>query len=353
MAAPTVAAAIYRTPAFRYNSESSFSRRLTGARPKPQSGTHVKSPAAKPPRTRKGAPGVELTDLIGNTPLLRLERACPGGNLFAKAEWVNPGQSAKDRPAWYIIRDAEKKGLLTRGKTILDATSGNTGISYAMIGATRGYPVCLCIPASVTPSRIKVLKAYGAELILTDPALFSDGAILKARELVAADPDRYFYADQYSNENNWISHFETTGPEIYADTGGRITHFVATLGTSGTFMGAGRYLKSKSRDIQIIEVQPDSAFHGLEGMKHMESAIVPAFYDPNLADRKMAVRTEAAYRCVVELARKEGFLAGVSSGAALEAARIVAEENPNGLVVTVFPDNGLKYLSEHFWDDNL
>lgn len=297
--------------------------------------------------------GQRLTDLIGNTPLLRLEGVVPAGNLFAKAEWCNPGQSTKDRPAWKIIEEAERSGALSSQKTLLDATSGNTGIGYAMIGAARGYPVCLCMPASVTPSRIAILKAYGAELILTDPSLFSDGAILKARELYAADPDRYFYADQYSNENNWKAHFEQTGPEIYRQTGGQVRHFVATLGTSGTFMGAGRFLKQKNPAIQVVEVQPDSAFHGLEGMKHMESSIVPAFYDPDFADRKAVVRTEAAYQAVVELARTEGLLAGISSGAALVTAREIAEKNPGETVVTVFPDGGLNYLSERFWSDTL
>ncbi len=297
--------------------------------------------------------GQSLTDLIGNTPLLRLERVWPGGNLFAKAEWYNPGSSAKDRPAWKIISEAEKDGRLRPGKTILDATSGNTGIAYAMIGAARGYRVCLCMPASVTPARVKILKAYGAELILTDPALFSDGAIVKAKEMYAAEPDRYFYADQYSNENNWKAHFETTGPEICAQTKATVRHFVTTLGTSGTFMGVGRFLKSRDASIQVVEIQPDSSFHGLEGMKHMESSIVPAFYDPDFADRKMMVRTEDAYAAVVELSKQEGLLVGISSGAALVAARRIAEEHPGEVVVTLFPDNGLKYLSERFWSDNL
>lgn len=311
-------------------------------------GTAIKAPQAHPP-----AFGQAITDLIGNTPLLRLARVCPTGNLYAKAEWYNPGQSSKDRAGWQIIREAEKSGALKPGMTILDATSGNTGIAYAMIGAARGHRVCLCMPASVTPSRIKVLKAYGAELILTDPALFSDGAILKAREIYAENPEAYFYADQYRNDNNWKAHFETTGPEIMAQTEGTVTHFVATLGTSGTFVGVGKYLRSRLPHVQLIEVQPDSAFHGLEGMKHMGSSIVPAFYDPELADDKVVVVTEAAYRAVVELAKEEGVLAGISSGAALVAARDVARENPDGVVVTLFPDNGLKYLSEHFWDDNL
>ena len=240
------------------------------------------------------APGSTLTDLIGHTPLLRLERVCPGGNLFAKAEWYNPGQSVKDRAAWAIIEAAERSGALKPGMRILDATSGNTGIAYAMIAAARGYPVTLCMPASVTPARIKVLKAYGSELILTDPAQFSDGAILKARALYAADPQRYYYADQYSNENNWKAHFAHTGPEIAEQTGFRVTHFVATLGTGGTFVGTGRYLRSVLPGIKLIEVQPDSAFHGLEGMKHMESSLVPKIYDPHLADEKLVVRTEAA-----------------------------------------------------------
>jgi len=295
--------------------------------------------------------GQSVTDLIGNTPLIRLERMCSTGNLYAKAEWYNPGQSAKDRPAWKIIKSAEESGQLKPGMAILDATSGNTGIAYAMIGASRGYKVTLCLPASVTPARIKVLKAYGAELILTDPALFSDGAILKAREMYKADPGKYFYADQYTNENNWRAHFEGTGPEIWNQTDGRITHFVATLGTSGTFMGTSRYLKQCNPDIRVVEIQPDSSFHGLEGMKHMESSIVPAFYDETLADEKLTVKTEAAYKGVIELSRKEGLLVGISSGGAVQVAREIAEQNPDNLVVTVFPDSGLKYLSEHFWDD--
>ncbi len=304
-------------------------------------------------RAAKGALGSTVTDLIGNTPLLRLERICPAGNLYAKAEWYNPGQSAKDRPAWRIIREAERSGKLGPGKVLLDATSGNTGIAYAMIGAARGIPVCLCMPASVTESRVRILEAYGAELVLTDPALFSDGAILKARELFAAHPERYFYADQYSNESNWKAHFETTGPEIWTQTEGRVRHFVATLGTAGTFVGTTRFLKQKDPGIQCIEVQPDAAFHGLEGMKHMESSIVPAIYDTGLADRKLTVRTEAAYRRVVQVAREEGLLVGISSGGALEVALRIAQEHPGEAVVTVFPDNGLKYLNEHFWDDTL
>jgi cysteine synthase B len=304
-------------------------------------------------RSAARPPGQTVIDLIGNTPLLRLERLWPAGNLLAKAEWYNPGQSAKDRPAWRIIREAQRAGKLDGGKVLLDATSGNTGIAYAMIGAARRIPVCLCMPGSVTPARVRILKAYGAELVPTDPAEFSDGAIRKAQALYAAHPERYFYADQYSNESNWKAHFETTGPEIWAQTEGRVRHFVATLGTSGTFVGTSRFLKSKDASIQCVEIQPDAAFHGLEGMKHMDSSIVPSIYDAALADRKLAARTEAAYRHVVDLARMEGLLVGISSGAALEGALQVAREHPGEIVVTVFPDNGLKYLNEQFWDDTL
>jgi cysteine synthase B len=321
----------------------------------PIPGSKASSPAraAEPLRSGSAPLGQTLTDLIGHTPLLRLEHIRPAGNLFAKAEWYNPGQSAKDRAAWRIIREAERAGKLGQGKILLDATSGNTGIAYAMIGAARGIPVCLCMPGSVTPSRIKILEAYGAELVLTDPAQFSDGAILRARELVAAHPERYFYADQYSNESNWKAHFEGTGPEIWTQTEGRVRHFVATLGTSGTFMGATRFLKQRDPGIQCIEVQPDAAFHGLEGMKHMQSSIVPSIYDAHLADRRAAVRTEAAYQRVIQLAQEEGLLVGISSGAALEVALRVAQEHPSDVVVTVFPDNGLKYLNEQFWNDRL
>ena len=299
------------------------------------------------------APGAvtALSELIGNTPLLRLGRLCPRGNLFAKAEWYNPGQSVKDRAVWAIMREAIASGELTPDKTILDATSGNTGIAYAMLGAALGYRVTLCMPAGVTPERQKILRAYGAELVLTDPALFSDGAILKARELDAASPGRYFYGDQYSNEANWRAHYETTGPEIWAQTQGRITHWVSCLGTSGTFIGTARYLRARSPDVALIEVQPDSPFHGLEGMKHMPSSIVPAIYDDRLATGKMTVRTEDAYRWVIRAARGEGLLLGISSGAALAAALQVAEAHPDATVVTLFPDNGTKYLSDRFWEE--
>jgi cysteine synthase B len=308
----------------------------------------MKSPA--PSRDEIPQPGRSLTALIGNTPLLRLERVCPRGNLFAKAEWHNPGQSVKDRAVWGIMREALREGRLTHDKVILDATSGNTGIAYAMLGAAMDFRVRLCMPAGVTPERQKILRAYGAELTLTDPQLFSDGAILKARELYRESPELYFYGDQYGNEANWRAHFETTGPEIWKQTQGRVTHWVSVLGTAGTFLGTGRYLRSRNPNVKLIEVQPDSPFHGLEGMKHMASSIVPAFYDPEFADRKIAVRTEEAYRWVIEAARREGLLIGISSGAALAAALRVAEEHPQGMVVTLFPDGGVKYLSERFWE---
>jgi cysteine synthase B len=305
--------------------------------------------SSAPSRDEIPQPGRSLTALIGNTPLLRLERVCPRGNLLAKAEWHNPGQSVKDRAVWGIMREALREGRLTHDKVILDATSGNTGIAYAMLGAAMDFRVRLCMPAGVTPERQKILRAYGAELTLTDPQLFSDGAILKARELYRESPELYFYGDQYSNEANWRAHFETTGPEIWKQTQGRVTHWVSVLGTAGTFLGTGRYLRSRNPNVKLIEVQPDSPFHGLEGMKHMASSIVPAFYDPGFADRKIAVRTEEAYRWVIEAARREGLLIGISSGAALAAALRVAEEHPQGMVVTLFPDGGVKYLSERFW----
>ncbi|MBF0350285.1 MAG: PLP-dependent cysteine synthase family protein [SAR324 cluster bacterium] len=295
--------------------------------------------------------GSDLLELVGNTPLLRLKKYCPAGNLFAKAEWYNPGRSVKDRAAYNMISEALKSGELVPGKIIMDATSGNTGIAYAMIGAALDYRVKLCMPSNVTPSRQKIIKFYGAELILTDPQKSSDGAIEKSLKLYEKNPEIYYFPNQYCNDNNWKAHFKSTGPEIYQQTKGQVTHFLAGLGTSGTFMGTSRYLKTQNSAIQVIEVQPDSPFHGLEGMKHMESSIVPAFYDENFADRKMTVRTEDAYRSVKRLAREEGILVGISCGAALDAAYRVAMENPEHVVVTIFPDNGDKYLEERFWED--
>jgi cysteine synthase B len=296
-----------------------------------------------------------IVDLIGNTPLIRMRKITPVNprvELYAKAEWYNPGGSVKDRPALNMILDGERSGRLVPGKTILDATSGNTGIAYSMIGAACGYRVALCLPANANEERKRLLKAFGAELILTDPRLSSDGAILKARELYAADPDKYFYPDQYSNPANWQAHYNSTGPEIWRQTYERITHFVAGLGTSGTFMGTGRFFRDAAPNVRLISMQPDSPFHGLEGMKHMESAIVPDIYDPSLADEQREVSTEDAYEMVKRLAREEGILVGISSAANLIAALDVADELDDGVVVTIFCDNGDRYLSERFWTED-
>jgi cysteine synthase B len=295
-----------------------------------------------------------VLDLVGNTPLLRLrrfERADGRVQLYAKAEWKNPGGSVKDRAAAAMILDGERKGLLVGGRTVLDATSGNTGIAYAMIGAARGYPVKLCMPENVTPERKRILRAYGAELVFTDPMEGSDGAIRRVREIYAADPDRYYYPDQYSNPANWQAHYETTGPEILAQTDGAVTHFVAGLGTSGTFIGTGRFLKERAPSVTLVSVQPDTALHGLEGLKHMETAIVPGIYDASLADVDMRVGTEESYTLTKRLALEEGLLVGISSGAALAAGLRVAEPLDAGVVVMVFADGGEKYLSERFWEE--
>src|SRR5215472_5616098 len=302
------------------------------------------------------APIPSVLDLIGRTPLVRLsrfEREVPVGvELYAKAEWQNPGGSVKDRAAARMILEGEKSGRLDKTKTILDATSGNTGIAYAMVGAARGYAATLCVPENASPERKLVLRALGAELVLTSPLEGSDGAIREARRIYAADPDRYFYPDQYSNEANWRSHYDTTAPEIIEQTSGRLTHFVAGLGTSGTFVGTGRRLRKFNPAIKLISFQPDSPFHGLEGLKHMESAIVPAIYDPTLADEDLRVGTEDAYRMVRRLAREEGMMAGISSGAAMCATLQVAAKIDRGVVVTIFPDGAEKYLTESFWTVN-
>ena len=301
------------------------------------------------------APGSSVFDMIGRTPLVRLhqfERETPRVELYAKAEWQNPGGSVKDRAAARMILEGEASGKLVRGKTILDATSGNTGIAYAMVGAARDYAVRLCIPENASPERKLILRALGAELVLTSPLEGSDGAIREARRLYAQDSDRYFYPDQYSNDANWRAHYDTTAPEIIEQTSGRITHFVAGLGTSGTFIGTGRRLRNYSPAIKLISFQPDSPFHGLEGLKHMASAIVPAIYDPTLADEDLRVDTDEAYRMVRRLAREEGMLAGISSGAAMVATLNVARRIDRGVVVTVFPDGAEKYLSESFWTVN-
>src|SRR5947209_10311073 len=301
--------------------------------------------------------GSSVVDLIGRTPLVRLrrfERETPGVELYAKAEWQNPGGSVKDRAAARMILEGEASGALTRERTILDATSGNTGIAYATIGAARGYKVKLCVPDNASRERKLILRALGAELVLTDPLEGTDGAIREARRLHASDPERYFYPDQYNNDANWRAHYDTTGPEIIEQTSGRLTHFVAGLGTSGTFVGTGRRLQAFNPAIRLISFQPEGPFHGLEGLKHMESAIVPGIYDPTLADEDLRVSTERAHEMVRRLAREEGLLAGISSGAALAATLDVArrlERGVPGIIVTIFPDGAEKYLSDSFWTD--
>ena len=299
-------------------------------------------------------PSSSIVDLIGNTPLIRLmsfEAGLRNVELYAKAEWQNPGGSVKDRPAARMIADGERAGRLTRDKIILDATSGNTGIAYAMIGAARGFRVRLCMPENVTPERKKVLRAFGAEVVFTSAMDGSDGAIIKAREMYAANPDLYFYPDQYNNDSNWRSHYDTTGPEIIQQTEGRLTHFVAGLGTSGTFVGVGRRLREAKPSVKLISVQPDSPLHGLEGLKHMDSAIVPGIYDPTLADEDLRVGTEEAFAITRRLARHEGLLVGISSGANLAGALRVAQKVSDAVVVVIFCDGGDKYLSERFWDE--
>jgi cysteine synthase B len=296
----------------------------------------------------KQAPGLEAH--AGNTPLLPLRRVTadlPASvQVLAKAEWFNPGGSVKDRPALNIIHNAQAQGKLTEGKRLLDSTSGNMGIAYATYGAALGIPVTLTIPGNASPERIAILRALGAELVLTDPTEGSDGALQVARQMAEADPDLYWYANQYDNPANWQAHYQTTGPEIFAQTAGRVTHFVAGLGTTGTLTGTGRYLREVNPQVQLVAVQPDSPFHGLEGLKHLPTAIQPGIYDPDFPDRVIGVQTEAAYEMVQRLAREEGLFVGISSGAAALAALQLASELEQGLVVTLFPDAGYKYLSE-------
>jgi cysteine synthase B len=296
--------------------------------------------------------GPSIVDLVGETPLIRLrkiERDVPNVELYAKAEWKNPGGSVKDRAALRMVQEALSSGALRPGKTILDATSGNTGIAYAMIGAAMGYRVTLCVPENVTPERKRILRAYGAGLVFTNPLEGSDGAIRMAQKMAAEDSETYFYADQYNNDFNWRAHYDTTGPEIIRQIGGRLTHFVAGLGTSGTFMGTGRRLREHNEDIVLASVQPDSPLHGLEGLKHMESAIVPGIYEPTLADVDLRVGTEEAYEMTRRLAHEEGLLVGISSGANLAGALQVATQN--SVIVVIFSDGGERYLSERFWED--
>jgi S-sulfo-L-cysteine synthase (O-acetyl-L-serine-dependent) len=293
-----------------------------------------------------------IVDLVGNTPLIRLrkiEKDLQGVELYAKAEWKNPGGSVKDRPALRMIQEGIASGQLTHDKIILDATSGNTGIAYAMMGAAMGYRVTLCMPENVTPERKRILRSYGAEIIFTNPLEGSDGAIRTAHQLNDAHPGKFFYADQYNNAFNWRSHFDTTGPEIIGQIGPRLTHFVAGLGTSGTFIGVGRRLREFNRDILLASVQPDSPLHGLEGLKHMESAIVPGIYDATLADEDVRVGTEEAYDMTRRLAQEEGLLVGISSGANLAGALKLARHG--AVIVVVFCDGGERYLSERFWEN--
>jgi S-sulfo-L-cysteine synthase (O-acetyl-L-serine-dependent) len=302
--------------------------------------------------------GLSLPERIGATPLIRLEqvvRGLDGITLLAKAEWANPGGSVKDRAAAGMVRDAQARGLLVPGKVLLDASSGNTGIALAMLGAAFGFPVQLAMPANVSPERKRIVQAYGAKVEWTDPDLGSDGAIRRAREMAGNDPDRFCYVDQYSNDANWLAHYHTTGPEILAQTGGQVTHFVAGLGTTGTFMGTTRRLKEHNPAIRAISMGPDSPFHGLEGLKHLGTSMVPAIYNPHLADRAVEVETEAAYDMAKRLPREEGVLVGVSAAAAVVAClRIAREEAAAGrraIIVTVLPDSAEKYLSERFWEE--
>ena len=304
--------------------------------------------------------GSRILDRIGNTPLVRLERLTahlPGIQILGKAEWANPGGSVKDRAARAIVLDAMERGLIGGGGrvSLLDATSGNTGIAYAMLGAALGFPVTLAMPSNVSPERRRILAAYGAEIIWTDPADGTDGSIRKARELAAEQPEDFWYADQYSNDNNWRAHYATTANEIWQQTEGRVTHFLAGLGTSGTFVGVTRRLKELNPEIQCISLEPDSPFNGLEGLKHMETAIVPRIYDASLADRKIEMETEAAYAMARRLPREEGLLVGISAAAAVAGSLRLGEEcaarGEDAVIVTILCDGADKYLSERFWEE--
>ncbi len=309
-----------------------------------------------PPFSTSGSDN--LLGQIGNTPLLRLAKIdadLPGIEIYAKAEFFNPGGSVKDRAALSMILDGERTGRLTRNKILLDATSGNTGLAYAMIGAAKGYRIRLCLPRNASEERKRMLQAYGAEAIFTDPAEGSDGAIRKCREVYEASPEIFYYPDQYNNPANWRAHYNSTGPEILSQTSSRITHFVACMGTSGTFTGVSRRLKDELPAIRCISAQPSSGFHGLEGLKHMPTAIVPGIYDPRLADDNIWIETEDAYRMARRLGRQEGLLVGISSGANVHAARQtglqLADEGREAVIVTILCDGADKYLSEPFWND--
>lgn len=304
--------------------------------------------------------GHTLMERIGNTPLLRLDAVTadlPGVTLLGKAEWYNPGGSVKDRAAANIVTDAQRRGLLRPGKILLDATSGNTGIAYAMLGSAEGFPVTLCMPENVSRERKQILQGYGANILYTDPADGSDGAIRMARQLAAEHPDTYFYADQYSNEANWKAHYCMTANEIWQQTQGRITHFVSMLGTSGTFVGTTRRLKELNPAVKCVSLQPDSSFHGIEGAKHMASAIVPKIYDPTLADQNLEIATEDAYAMARQLSRTAGLLVGISAAAAVVGCLKIArdlrlQQDQEAVIVTILCDSGDKYLSERFWSES-
>jgi S-sulfo-L-cysteine synthase (O-acetyl-L-serine-dependent) len=319
-------------------------------------------PKGEPPETasRLGETlGDSLVERIGNTPLLRLDavtRELPGVALLGKAEWYNPGGSVKDRAAANIVAQGRRTGELRPGKILLDATSGNTGIAYAMLGAAEGFPVTLCMPENVSRERKQILEGYGASIVYTDPAEGSDGAIRRARDLAAKHPEQYFYADQYSNDANWKAHYFTTGNEIWQQTQGRITHFVSMLGTSGTFVGTTRRLKELNPAVRCVSLQPDSSFHGIEGAKHMASAIVPKIYDSSLADQNLEIATEDAYRMARHLSRHAGLLVGISAAAAVVGCLKIAgglslKRNEEAVIVTILSDSGEKYLSERFWTE--
>ena len=307
------------------------------------------------PRKRESDPRMredDIFDQIGHTPLVRLRnigREYAGVALFAKLEWFNPGGSVKDRAAAGIVAAAEQAGLLRPGRTLLDASSGNTALAYAMICAAKGYPVKLCVPSNASPEVLRTLRAFGADLVLTNPLEGSDGAIREARRLAAEYPERYYYADQYNNPANWQAHYQTTGPEIWDQTQGEVTHLTGGLGTSGTLMGTGRFLKEQNPSLQVAAIQPDSPLHGLEGLKHMATSIVPGIYDPAFPDLQIEIKTEEAYGMVQRLAREEGLLAGISSGAAAAAGLKIASTVQQAAVVMIFPDGGARYLNEEFW----
>ena len=307
--------------------------------------------------------GETLLERVGNTPLLRLDRLTahlPGVQILGKAEWANPGGSVKDRAAAAIVTDAERRGLLQfhqpGGRSLLDATSGNTGIAYAMLGSALGFPVTLCVPSNVSPEREAILAAYGAKVIWTNPADGSDGAIRHVRSMIAAEPDRYFYANQYGNDQNWMAHYRTTANEIWEQTEGQVTHFIAGLGTSGTFMGTTRRLHELNPAVRCISMQPDSPFNGFEGLKHMATAIVPAIYDPTIADDNIFMETERAYKMAKELGRHDGLLVGVSAAGAVATSLQIAEQEARAgreaVIVTILCDSADKYLSERFWQED-